>query len=44
GTRYRVRLSGQGQQTIVVVRDASDQPDSSAGARQVLEALQKVIK
>ena len=44
GTRYRVRLSGQAQQTIVVVRDASDQPDSSAGARQVLEALQKVIK
>ena len=44
GTRYRVRLSGQGQQTVVVVRDASDQPDSSAGARQVLEALQKVIK
>ncbi len=44
GTRYRVRLSGQGQQTVVVVRDASDQPDSSAGAKQVLEALQKVIK
>ncbi len=44
GTRYRVRLSGQGQQTVVVVRDAGDQPDNSAGARQVLEALQKVIK
>ena len=44
GTRYRVRLSGQGQQTVVVVRDASDQPDGSAGAKQVLEALQKVIK
>ncbi len=44
GTRYRVRLAGQGQQTAVVVRDASDQPDRSAGARQVLEALQKVIR
>lgn len=44
GTRYRVRLAGQGQQTVVVVRSASDQPDDSAGARQVLEALQKVIK
>ncbi len=44
GTRYRVRLAGQGQQTVVVVRDASDQPDQSAGARQVLDALQKVIK
>jgi outer membrane protein assembly factor BamC len=44
GTRYRVRLSGQGQQTVVVVRDDSDQPDRSAGARQVLDALQKVIK
>ncbi|MEI2781962.1 MAG: outer membrane protein assembly factor BamC [Candidatus Competibacter sp.] len=45
GTRYRVRLAGQGaQQTAVVVRDAGDQPDSSAGARQVLEALQRTIK
>jgi len=44
GTRYRVRLSGQGQQTVVVMRDASDQPDNSPGAKQVLEALQKVIK
>lgn len=44
GTRYRVRLAGQSGQTVVVVRSASDQPDSSPGARQVLEALQKVIK
>ena len=44
GTRYRVRLAGQGQQTVVVVRDASDQPDQSAGARQVLDTLQKVNK
>lgn len=45
GTRYRVRLAGQGaQQTAVVVRDAGDQPDNSAGARQVLEALQRTIK
>ncbi len=44
GTRYRVRLSGQSQQTVVVARGASDQPDSSAGARQVLETLQQAIK
>lgn len=44
GTRYRVRLAGQTQQTVVVVRDSSDQPDQSAGARQVLEALQRTIK
>lgn len=44
GTRYRVRLADQGQQTVVVVRDASDQPDKSAGAQQVLDTLQKVIK
>ncbi|NJM11586.1 MAG: outer membrane protein assembly factor BamC [Synechococcaceae cyanobacterium SM1_2_3] len=44
GTRYRVRLAGQAQQTVVVVRSASDQPDASPGARQVLDALQKVIK
>ena len=44
GTRYRVRLAGQGGQTVVVVRDSGDQPDRSAGARQVLDALQKIIK
>ncbi|MFO1421039.1 MAG: outer membrane protein assembly factor BamC [Candidatus Competibacteraceae bacterium] len=44
GTRYRVRLAGQAQQTTVVVRDANDQPDDSAGARQVLEVLQQTIK
>ena len=44
GTRYRVRLAGQAQQTVVVVRSASDQPDASPGAKQVLDALQKVIK
>ena len=44
GTRYRVRLAGQGAQTAVVVRDAADRPDSSAGARQVLEALQRTIR
>ncbi len=44
GTRYRVRLAGQTRQTVVVVRDSSDQPDQSAGARQVLEALQRTIK
>ncbi|MCC8999849.1 MAG: outer membrane protein assembly factor BamC [Candidatus Contendobacter sp.] len=44
GTRYRLRLAGQSGQTVVVVRSASDQPDGSSGARQVLETLQKVIK
>ena len=44
GTRYRVRLSGQGAQTVVVVRDSKDQPDRSAGAQQVLDVLQKTIK
>lgn len=44
GTRYRVRLSGQGTQTLVVVRDINDQPDNSAGARQVLDVLQKTIQ
>lgn len=44
GTRYRVRLAGQSGQTVVVVRDSSDQQDSSAGARQVLEALQRTIR
>jgi outer membrane protein assembly factor BamC len=44
GTRYRVRLSGQGQQTTVVVRNSNDQPDDSAGAKQVLDVLQQTIK
>lgn len=44
GTRYRVRLAGQGQQTTVVVRNNSDQPDDSAGAKQVLDVLQQTIK
>ena len=44
GTRYRLRLAGQSGQTVVVVRSASDQPDASPGAKQVLDALQKVIK
>ena len=44
GTRYRVRLAGQGGQTVVVVRDSNDQPDNSAGAKQVVEVLQQVIR
>lgn len=44
GTRYRVRLAGQSGQTVVVVRDSADQPDSSTGARQVLEAVQRTIR
>ena len=44
GTRYRVRLAGQGQQTTVLVRNSSDQPDDSTGAKQVLDVLQQTIK
>lgn len=44
GARYRVRLAGQGEQTVVVVRDSSDRPDASVGAKQVLDVLQKVIR
>ena len=44
GTRYRVRLAGQGQQTVVVVRDADDRPVDSASARPVLEAVQRIIQ
>jgi outer membrane protein assembly factor BamC len=44
GTRYRVRLAGQGEQTVVVVRDTNDRPDNSAGAKQVVEVLQQVIR
>ncbi|MFZ4790087.1 MAG: outer membrane protein assembly factor BamC [Candidatus Competibacteraceae bacterium] len=44
GTRYRVRLAGQGQQTTVLVRNNNDQPDDSAGAKQVLDVLQQTIK
>ncbi len=44
GTRYRVRLAGQSGQTAVVVRDSGDQPDRSAGARQVLDALQRTLQ
>ena len=44
GARYRVRLAGQSGQSVVVVRDSADQPDSSTGARQVLEAIQRTIR
>jgi outer membrane protein assembly factor BamC len=44
GTRYRVRLAGQGQQTVVVVRDTDDRPVDSASARQVLEAVQRILQ
>ena len=44
GTRYRIRLAGQGSRTVVVVRSSDDQPDSSAGAKQVLAVLQQAIK
>lgn len=44
GTRYRVRLAGQGKETVVVVHDSADRPDDSPGARQLLDSLQNVIK
>ncbi len=42
--RYWVRLSDQNDHTIVVVRNSGDNPDISAGARQVLETLQRTLK
>jgi outer membrane protein assembly factor BamC len=40
---YWVRLSDRNDHTIVVVRNSGDKPDISAGARQVLESLQRTL-
>lgn len=37
--RHQVRLAGQGAQTLVVVQDAQGQPDQSAEAMRLLDAL-----
>jgi outer membrane protein assembly factor BamC len=44
GTRYQVRLAGQGAQTTVVVQNAGGQPDNSPAAKQLLQALVDAIK
>ncbi len=44
GTRYQVLLSGQGNQTVVVVHNAEGQPDDSPVARQILQTLVDTIK
>jgi outer membrane protein assembly factor BamC len=44
GVRYQVRLAGQGQKTLVVVRNAQGQPDNSSTAQLILSSLQEVIR
>jgi outer membrane protein assembly factor BamC len=44
GMRYRVRLAGQGSQTLVVVQNAQGQPDNSPTAQLILKSLLDVIK
>jgi outer membrane protein assembly factor BamC len=44
GTRYQVRLAGQGPETLVVVYSSDGQPDDSPGARKVLDSLAQVIR
>jgi outer membrane protein assembly factor BamC len=44
GTRYQVRLAGQGEQTMVVVQNAAGQPEQSPAAQQLLESLRDVVK
>jgi outer membrane protein assembly factor BamC len=44
GTRYQVRLSGKGSQTVVLVQNAEGQPDHSPAAGQLLQALVDAIK
>ncbi|MFO1351601.1 MAG: outer membrane protein assembly factor BamC [Gammaproteobacteria bacterium] len=43
GTRYRVRLAGQGAETLVVVHDADERPDNSPTAQKILNAVREVI-
>jgi len=44
GTRYQVRLAGQGSQTTVLVQNAAGQPDTSPVATQLLQSLKDAIK
>jgi outer membrane protein assembly factor BamC len=44
GTRYQVRLAGQGSQTVVLVQNAAGQPDTSPAATQLLQSLKDSIK
>ena len=44
GVRYQIRLAGRGPETLVVIMDASGNPDSSTTAQQILESIAEVIK
>jgi len=44
GERYRVRLAGRGDETVVVVHDASDRPDNSPNAELILDAVAQVLQ
>ena len=44
GERYQVRLSGQGERTLVVVLDAQERPTNSPTAQKILKALQEQIR
>lgn len=44
GIQYRVRLAGQGSQTVVVIQNAGGQPDDSRNARLILDSLLKEIR
>ena len=44
GTRYQVRLAGQGSQTVVLVQNAAGQPDTSPATTQLLQSLKDSIK
>lgn len=44
GTRYQVRLADQGGETFVVVQNAGGTPDTSAGARTLLETIARGVR
>jgi len=44
GERYRVRLAGQGEQTLVVVHDLQGQPSDTPAAQFILDNVQQTIR
>lgn len=44
GERFKVRLAGQGPQTLVVVHDMQDQVDNSADGLALLDTLQQAFR
>ena len=44
GTRYRVRLAGRGEQTLVVVQNDQGGPDNSETAGRILEAVRETVQ